>query len=100
METITLMTLLTAACALLFLGFVASGLIKIVGLLDSIGGSSTSYLAKLRLGLRAIERETSHLPAAAPGINTGLAEVASDLAGIDTTLGRLHEALMGQETRA
>jgi hypothetical protein len=100
METITLMTILTAACALLFLGVVASGLITIVGLLESIGGSSTSYLAKLRLGLRAIERETSHLPAAAPGINTGLSEVASGLVGADTTLGRLHEALTGQETRA
>ena len=29
--------------------------------LTSIGGSGSSYLAKLRLGLRAIETETGHL---------------------------------------
>jgi hypothetical protein len=99
METVTFMTLLTAGVALLFLGVVAAALITIVQLLASIGGGSDSYLAKLRLGLRAIERETAHLPAAAPGVNTGLSQVAGGLAGVDATLGRLHEALKGQEAK-
>ncbi len=91
------MTALTALSALAFLGMVAFALTKIVAALDSIGGRGDSYLAKLRLGLRAIERETSHLPAAAPEINAGLNDVAVGLAAVDATLGDLHKALEAQE---
>jgi len=91
------MTALTALAALAFLGVVAFALTKIVAALDSIGGRGDSYLAKLRLGLRAIERETSHLPAAAPKINAGLNDVAGSLAAVDATLGDLHKALEAQE---
>ncbi|MGI9433681.1 MAG: hypothetical protein ACR2Q4_02425, partial [Geminicoccaceae bacterium] len=75
-----LLTALTALAALAFLGTVAWALTRIVAALESIGGRGDSYLAKLRLGLRAIERETSHLPAAAPEINAGLGAVAEGLA--------------------
>ncbi len=91
------MTALTALAALSFLGVVAFALTKIVAALDSIGGRGDSYLAKLRLGLRAIERETSHLPVAAPLINAGLTDVAGGLAAVDATLGDLHKALEAQE---
>jgi len=91
------MTALTALAALAFLGVVAFALTKIVAALDSIGGRGDSYLAKLRLGLRAIERETSHLPAAAPLINAGLNDVAGGLTAVDATLGDLHKALEAQE---
>jgi len=37
---------------------VAAALMRIDPVLESIGGRGESYLAKLRLGLRAIERET------------------------------------------
>ena len=97
--TITYFTFFTAVVALLFLAVVARALIRIVGLLEDIGGRGDSYLAKLRLGLRAIERETSHLPAAAPGINAGLATTAKGLMGVDDTLGGLHKALLAQGTR-
>ncbi len=92
-----LMTFLTALAALAFLGVVAFALTKIVAALESIGGRGDSYLAKLRLGLRAIERETSHLPAAAPEINAGLQDVAGGLASVDATLAGLHNALQAQE---
>lgn len=91
------LTLLTAIAALAFLGVVAFALTKIVAALESIGGRGDSYLAKLRLGLRAIERETSHLPLAAPDINAGLRDVANGLAGVDTTLAGLHKALQAQD---
>jgi hypothetical protein len=97
--SITYMTLFSAVAALLFLAVVARALIEIVGLLEDIGGSGESYLAKLRLGLRAIERETSHLPAAAPDINKGLESTAKGLMGIDETLGGLHKALLAQGGR-
>ncbi len=91
------MTALTALAALTFLGVVAFALTKILAALDSIGGRGDSYLAKLRFGLRAIERETSHLPAVAPQINAGLNDVAGGLTAVDATLGDLHKALLAQE---
>ena len=99
METSTTLILLTGALVLLFFGVIALALLRIVPLLESIGGRGDSYLAKLRLGLRAIERETSHLPAAAPGINDGLGKIAGGLMAVDTTLGGLHQALVAQQPR-
>jgi hypothetical protein len=92
--------LATALATLLFLAAVASALVSIVGALESIGGNGDSLLAKLRLGLRAIERETSHLPVAAPKINAGLQQIAGGLIQVDTTLGSLHAALKAQEKKA
>jgi hypothetical protein len=82
---------------LLLLGVVVWALTRIVSALDAIGGAGDSLLAKLRLGLRAIERETSHLPAAAPKINAGLQQIAGGLTQVDATLDSLHSALKAQE---
>lgn len=95
----TLLTFLSALAALLFLAVVARALIAIVHLLEDIGGNGDSYLAKLRLGLRAIERETSHLPAAAPSVNAGLETTGKGLMGVDATLGALYGALQAQGGR-
>lgn len=89
----TLLTLLSCLAALAFLGTVALGLIRIVALLDAIGGKGESYLAKLRLGLRAIERETSHLPRTAPAINAALAGTAAGLTEVRDGLGRVVQGL-------
>lgn len=96
METSTLLILASAVLVLLFFSVIALALLKIVPLLESIGGRGDSYLAKLRFGLRAIEVETSHLPGAAPGINDGLTKVAHGLIAVDDTLGGLHKALVAQ----
>ena len=97
---ITLMTFITCLAALVFLAVVAFALTRIVAALESIGGTGESYLAKLRLGLRAIETQTSHLPAAAPGINENLGAIASGFTAVDSTLGGVHEALLKQEERS
>ncbi len=94
---ITLLTFVTCLAALIFLAVVAVALIRINAVLESIGGTGESYLAKLRLGLRAIERETSHLPAAAPALNADLASIAGGLTAVDATLGEVHTALVTQE---
>lgn len=94
--SITYLTFFSAVAALLFLAVVARALTQIVHLLEEIGGNGDSLLAKLRLGLRAIERETSHLPAVAPDINKGLDATAKGLMGVDDTLGGLHKALLAQ----
>ena len=93
----TLPIIATAFVVLLFLGVVAWALTRIVSALDAIGSAGDSLLAKLRLGLRAIERETSHLPAAAPKINGGLQQIAGGLTQVDATLDSLHAALKAQE---
>lgn len=95
----TYLTFFSAIAALFFLAVVATALVQIVRLLEESGGAGDSYLAKLRLGLRAIERETSHLPGAAPGINQGLETTAKGLMGVDETLGGLHAALQAQGGR-
>lgn len=78
-----LMTLLTALLVLVVLLVVAIALIKISNVLRSIGGAPTSYLAKLRLGLRAIEQETSHLTPNVVKLNEGLTQIAGGLQAVD-----------------
>jgi hypothetical protein len=68
----TLLVLLSCILTLVFLGTVALSLIAINKELAPIGGMSDSYLAKLRLGLRAIEKQTSHLGQIIPKVNETL----------------------------
>ncbi len=96
MEPSTILILATAVCVLGFLLVVAFALMRIDPVLESIGGRGESYLAKLRLGLRAIERETSHLPTAAPRVNDGLSALAGGLTTVDATLGQAYTALTAQ----
>ena len=81
-----LLTLLTALLVLVFFTVLAYALVKISSALESIGGKPTSYLAKLRLGLRAIEKETSHLAPQVVQVNTGLTQIAGGLASVDQHL--------------
>ena len=97
---ITVLTFLTCLASLVLLVVVAVALVRINAVLESIGGTGESYLAKLRLGLRAIERETSHLPAAAPTLNTDLEAIGNGLTAVDAKLGEVHAALVAQESRS
>ena len=81
-----LLTLLSALLVLVFLGVLAYGLVKISTVLESIGGKPTSYLAKLRMGLRAIEKETSHLAPQVTKVNAGLSQIAGGLVSVDKHL--------------
>ena len=78
-----LMTVLTSALVLLVFVVLAVTLIKISGELRTIGGTPISFLAKLSLGLRAIERETSHLTPQVVLLNQGLSSVAVGLKAVD-----------------
>ena len=92
-----LLTTLTAALVLITLLVVAVGLIKISGVLRSIGGTPTSFLAKLRMGLRAIEQETSHLTPQVIKLNEGLTQIAGGLEAIDKHLVGTIDAAVKQE---
>ena len=81
-----LLTFLTAALVLVFFGVLAYALVRISGALMAIGGTPTSYLAKLRMGLRAIEKETSHLAPQVTQVNAGLTQIAGGLASVDKHL--------------
>jgi len=92
-----LLTFLTGTLVIVFFLVLAVGLVKISGALRSIGGTPTSYLAKLRLGLRAIEQETSHLTPQVTQLNGALSQVASGLASVDQHLVDTISAVQKQE---
>lgn len=92
-----LLTVLTSLLVLVFFGVLAYALVKISATLQSIGGSPLSWLAKLRLGLRAIEKETSHLAPQVIKINAGLTQIAGGLASVDKHLVGTIDAVVKQE---
>ena len=72
-------------------------LTKIIALLNSIGGNGDSYLAKLRLGLRAIETETGHLPTEVTKLNEALSNTADGLVAVNKNLEGTIEAVVAQK---
>ena len=92
-----LLTLLTAILVVVFFLVLAFGLIKISSMLRSIGGTPTSFLAKLRLGLRAIESETGHLTPQVVLLNDGLSQVSGGLKEVDKHLLGVIDGAVNQE---
>ncbi len=78
---------LTCLATLLLLAVVAINVIRITGILEGIGERPTSWLAKLRLGLRAIETETSQIAPEVTTLNSGLAAVDGGLRQVVADLG-------------
>ncbi len=72
-----LLSWLSTTLVLAVLLVLAVALVRIGDVLRRIGGTPTSFLAKLRVGLRAIDVETAHLEPQVTALNSGLAEVAS-----------------------
>ncbi len=64
---------------LLFVGALIYFVAAIHRLLVNIGGNGNSFLAKLRLGLRAIETETGHLPVQVTKLNETLTNTGAGL---------------------
>ena len=92
-----LLTLLTALLVLIFFVVLAVALVHISKALECIGGTPVSFLAKLRLGLRAIEKETSHLTPQVIKVNSGLSQIAGGLGSVDTHLVGAIDAVVKQE---
>lgn len=84
---------LTCLAALLLLAVVAINVIRITSLLEGIGERPTSWLAKLRLGLRAIETETAQIAPQVTTLNSGLAAVDGGLRQVVTDLSAAVAAL-------
>jgi hypothetical protein len=74
-------------------------LYRIVTSLEQIGGLGNSYLARIRFGVRAIEKETSHLTPEVTRLNGGLSTLAGQLGAVDEQLRATAEALSGGKER-
>lgn len=88
------LTLLSALAVVAFAVVLVVYLVAILRALEAIGGHPTSFLAKIRLGVRAIESETgalspqvSRLNESATAILGGLRAVAKDLESVAQALG-------------
>ena len=97
MSTMVWLTILSVlAAAALFIAL-AVFLVLILRELGPAGGTPVSYLAKIRVGLRAIEIETGHIPVEVTRLNAGLAGIRTGLAVVDGNLARLASAIQRQE---
>lgn len=100
---IILLTLLTVLAVLVLVATLAYYLVRISHTLEAIGGeprgysSRASLLGKIAMGVRAIEKETSHLAPEVTQLNAGLAQAAAGLRSIDGHLVRTIEAVGRQE---
>lgn len=97
MNTMVLLTLISVVGAAALFVALAIYLVLIASELEPIGGTPTSYLAKIRLGVRAIETETGHLVPQVTRLNAGLSGVRDGLKAIDANLGGLIAAVQRQE---
>ena len=93
---IWLSILSVVAASALFIAL-AVFLMLILAELGPTGGTPMSYLAKIRMGLRAIEIETGHIPVEVTKLNAGLGAIRDGLAVVDGNLGHLATALQRQE---
>ena len=80
---------------MLLLGVVAVYLVLIRRQLDFIGGAPTSYLAKIRFGLRAIEQETALLAPQVTQLNDGLQTLDKGLRAVESELSAVVRNLKG-----
>lgn len=92
-----ILMLFTILAVVLLVIVLVSYLTGIVRLLNSIGGKGDSSLAKLRLGLRAIETETGHLPTEVTKLNEGLTKTAEGLTVVNKNLEGTIESVLAQK---
>lgn len=87
------LTILSVLQVLAFAGALIAYLQRIVTGLERIGGSPSSYLAKVSFGVRAIEKETSHLAPQVTQLNQGLTTLGARLGVVDDHLRSTTEVL-------
>ncbi len=93
----TLLMILTVVLVLIFVFALIFLVTKVHGLLNEIGGCSTSLLAKLRWGLRAIETETGHLPVEVTQLNDTLSKTGAGLKVVNNHLEGTIQAALNQK---
>lgn len=102
MNTFTLLTLLSVVAASALFIALAIFLVAIASQLEKIGGEErgygvkASYLAKIRVGVRAIESETGMIAPQVTQLNTTLTSVRDGLIAVNGNLGGLIAAVSKQ----
>jgi hypothetical protein len=105
MNAMVLLAVISVALAAALFVALALFLRAIDGELETIGGPATrfvapaNYLAKIRLGVRAIERQTDALAPQVGRLNAGLTAVRDGLRAIDGNLARLIASVSRQDRR-
>ena len=105
MNTFTFLTLLSVIAASALFIALALFLIAITSTLEKIGGEElaygtrSSFLSKIRFGVRAIEVETSVIAPQVTALNTTLTRVRDGLGAINDNLGGLIQAVAKQEAQ-
>ncbi len=94
----TLLVTLTCLAAVLLLVVVAVNVIRINRRLYAIGGTPTSWLAKIRFGLRAIETETGQLAPLVTNLNSGLGALDGGLRQVERDLSAAVTSLRGGQS--
>ena len=97
MTTMVWLALISVIAASALFIALAVFLLLILKELNPIGGLGTSFLAKIRLGLRAIEVETGNIPREVTKLNAGLSAVRDGLVVVDGNLAQLAAAVQRQE---
>ncbi len=103
----TLLTVLTIVLVLLLVAILVVGLLRIIGLLEAIGGGQISYmgenmgdrmsgLAKIRWGLRAIERQTGSIGPSTQQVDGVLERMDGGLAEVEEGMDALLSHLEAQ----
>ncbi len=93
----TLLMVLTIVLVLIFVIALIILVTKIESLLINIGGNGNSFLAKLRLGLRAIETETGHLPVEVTKLNKTLSDTGAGLKVVNSHLEKTIQSALKQK---
>lgn len=83
---IILLTLISALVVVVLFATVIAYLVTIVDRLERVGGAPTSFLAKIALGVRAIETQTGALAPQVIQLNDGLSTIDGGLKVIDEHL--------------
>lgn len=91
-----LLTVLTIVLVLVLVGALVTYLLKIIAALEAIGGDPDSLLAKVRWGLRAIEKQTDAIGPQVTRLNAGLGAIGEGLGQVESNLADLGEALERQ----
>ena len=105
MNAMVLLAVISVAGAAALFVALALFLRAIDGELETIGGPDTrfvapaNYLAKIRLGVRAIERQTDALAPQVGRLNEGLTAIRDGLRAIDGNLARLIASVSRQDRR-
>jgi len=92
-----ILMIVTILAVVLLVIVLVSYLGAIIKLLNHIGGAGDSYLAKLRLGLRAIETETGHIPTEVTKLNKALSDTAGGLVVVNENLAGTITAAVNQK---